>query len=84
MDFITIITIVVAALIGAVITYFLFPRAIKDSKALVNDETETKIKEAHVEDKHLKEEYARLLQEAEDKTEQIKSKYEELLAESRI
>ncbi len=72
-----------AALIGAVITYFLFPRAIKDSKTFGNDETETRIKETPIEDNHFKEEYTRLLQEAEDKTEQIKSKYEELLAESR-
>ena len=83
MDFITIIIVVVAALIGAVITYFLFPRAIKDSKTFENDETETRIKETPLEDNHLKEEYTRLLQEAENKAEQIKSKYEELLAESR-
>lgn len=83
MDFITIIIVVVAALIGAVITYFLFPRAIKDSKTFGNDETETRIKETPLEDNHLKEEYTRLLQEAENKAEQIKSKYEELLAESR-
>lgn len=83
MDLTTIIIVVVAALIGAVITYFLFPRAMKDSKALVNDETETRIKETPIEDSHLKEEYEKQLQEAEDKAEQIKSKYEKLLAESR-
>lgn len=83
MDFITIIIVVVAALIGAVITYFLFPRAIKNSRTFGNDETETRIKETPIEDNHLKEEYTRLLQETEDKAEQIKSRYEKLLAESR-
>ena len=83
MDFTTIIIIVMAALIGAAITYFLFPRATKDSKVLETDKTETRLKETSIEDNHLKEEYTRLLQEAENKAEQIKSKYEELLAESR-
>lgn len=83
MDFITIIIVVVAALIGAVITYFLFPRAIKNSRTFGNDETETRIKETPIEDNHLKEEYTRLLQETEDKAKQIKSRYEKLLAESR-
>jgi predicted nucleic acid-binding Zn-ribbon protein/signal recognition particle receptor subunit beta len=83
MDFITIIIIVMAALIGATITYFLFPRTTKDSKVLETDETETRIKETPIEDNHLKEEYEKQLQEVEDKAEQIKSKYEKLLAESR-
>lgn len=72
-----------AALIGAAITYFLFPRTTKDSKVLETDKTETRIKETSIEDNHLKEEYTRLLQEAEDKTKQIKNKYDKLLTESR-
>lgn len=80
MDLTTIIIVVVAALIGAAITYFLFPKTIKDTKVL-EDETETK--EIPVKDNYLKEEYEKQLQEAEDKAEQIKSKYEKLLAESR-
>lgn len=80
MDLDTIIIVVVAALIGAAITYFLFPKAIKETKVFVN---ETEKKEIPVEDNHLKEEYEKQLQEAEDKAEQIKSKYEKLLAESR-
>lgn len=80
MDLTTIIIVVVAALIGAAITYFLFPKTIKDTKVL-EDETETK--EIPVRDNYLKEEYEKQLQEAEDKAEQIKSKYEKLLAESR-
>lgn len=83
MDFTTIIIIVMAALIGAAVTYFLCLRTTKNSKVLGTDETETRIKETPIEDNHLKEEYEKQLQEAEDKIEQIKSKYENLLAESR-
>lgn len=80
MDLTTIIIVVVAALIGAAITYFLFPKTIKDTKVL-EDETETK--EIPVKDNYLKEEYEKQLHDAEDKAEQIKIKYEKLLAESR-
>lgn len=38
-----------AALIGAAITYFLFPRTTKDSKVLETDKTETRIKETSIE-----------------------------------
>ena len=76
----TIIIAVLAALIGAVITYFLFAKTVKYVKDLGN---EAEIKDVSVEDDRLKVEYEKKLQEADDKAEQIKSKYEKLLAESR-
>ncbi|MBM6863583.1 dynamin family protein [Bacteroides caecigallinarum] len=80
MDLTTIIIVVVAALIGAVITYFLFPKTVKNVKPLEN---ETEIKAVSVEDVSLRDEYEKKLHDAEDKAEEIKNKYENLLAESR-
>ena len=80
MDLTTIIIFVLAALIGAVITYFLFPKTVENVKPLEN---ETEIKAVSVEDDSLRDEYEKKLHDAEDKTEEIKNKYENLLAESR-
>lgn len=80
MDLTTIIIFVLAALIGAVITYFLFPKTVKNVEPLEN---ETEIKAISVEDDSLRDEYEKKLHDAEDKAEEIKNKYENLLAESR-
>ena len=80
MDLTTIIIFVLATLIGAVITYFLFPKTVKNVEPLEN---ETEIKAISVEDDSLRDEYEKKLHDAEDKAEEIKNKYENLLAESR-
>lgn len=80
MDLDIILAVVVAVFIGAAITYFLFPKRVKEIKVLGND---TEIKDGSADDNHLKEEYERRLQEANIRTEQVKNKYEKLLVESR-
>lgn len=78
MNMTTIILIVIAALIGVVVTYFVC-KAKKENSISEKEDEQRKI---IVEDTHLKDEYEKQLQEAEARTEQIKNKYEKLLDEA--